>query len=93
MRVVSFIATIVSGGSVLTGRMPCADPRSLRCYAAFLLHNAPAELVRSRFVSRVVKRCCGQAPSQGIILLSGHNGVATRFRRIIGSSPTLSLAA
>jgi len=76
----------VSGGSVLTGRMPCADPRSLRCYAALLLHNAPREIGHIASVSRAVERHCGRSPAQGIIPLSGHNGVSTRNRRIIGTA-------
>ena len=72
------------GGSQLAG---------FCCYEAVVLHNTPAELVQNGPVSSLVKRRCGRAPAQGIIPLSGHNGVAIRFRIIKSSEPSLSLAA
>jgi hypothetical protein len=40
-----------------------------------------------------VNPSCVRGPEKGIILLSGHNGVATRNCRIKSSEPSLSLAA
>ena len=56
-----------------------------RCYEAVVLQNIPAELGRNGPVSPVVKSHFERRSEKGTILLLGHNGVATRFRIIIGS--------
>ena len=61
-------------------------PNSLRHYAALLLHNTPHDRGRKQPLSPAGNQSCVRGSEKGIILLSGHNGVATRFRRIIGSS-------
>jgi hypothetical protein len=69
------------------------SPPRLRCYAALLLHNSPARSGHKQPLSPAGNQSCVRGSEKGIILLSGHNGVATRFRIIIGSAPSLSLAA
>ena len=62
----------------------------LRCYEALVLHNTPAELGRSGPVNWDVKRYFGRRSEKGIILLLGHNGVATRNRRITSAAKELT---
>jgi len=62
---------------------PVRPANHSRCYAAFLLHNNPRGFGRNCPVSGAMKRRCGRSPSRGIILLSGHNGVATRSPELL----------
>ena len=69
--------------------MPGSSPNGLRCYAAFLLHNTPANPRAKPTLSQAAWPSCVRRPEKGIILLSGHNGVATRFRIIMSSMKTV----
>ena len=61
------------GGSQLAG---------FRCYEAVVLHTTPAELVRNGSANWDANPRCVRRTEKGIILPAGHNGVATRNRRI-----------
>ena len=65
--------------------------RRLRCYAALLLHNTPHDRGRKQPLSLAGNPSCVRGSEKGIILLSGHNGVAIRFRRIKSSQSFGSL--
>ena len=62
----------------------------LRRSVALLLHNAPARSGRKQPLSPAGNQSCGRGSEKGIILLAGHNGVATGNRRI-KSSPDNSM--
>ena len=61
-----------------------------RCYEAVVLQNIPAELGRNGPVSPVVKSHFERRSEKGTILLPGHNGVATRNRRITSAAKELT---